>query len=231
MEVSDDIIVLFQEVSDEDVAIAKGFDIKHIGLAENVGIGQGIITLFNHAKYETVLFLEHDWELIENKKTLTERLKSGMKMLDEGFDIVRYRSRKNPGHPLYSSAYKGRELDYFDDWHLVKSPHLLDALHWLDPAREFPDKIQKKGEHFVTTARWANWTNNPFMIRREFYFQNITPFIGQGIQLEKNIASWWVNQPFKIAQGEGLFTHNDLKKHGKPSFVQKVKTKLKKLFS
>ena len=42
--------------------------------------------------------------------------------------------------------HKGNELNYFDDWHNCTSPHLLESLHWLNPATEFPDKIQKDGD-------------------------------------------------------------------------------------
>jgi hypothetical protein len=231
LNLSNDICILFQELSKEDEKLAKKFGVKFIGLNENIGIGKGIVKLFENAKYDKVLFLEHDWELIENSEITQKRLEEGLYFLDKGFDIVRYRSRKNPGHPLYSMVHKGNELDYYDDWHQCTSPHLLESLHWLDPAENFPDKIQKEGEYFTTTSRWANWTNNPFLINKEFYFKNIIPFLGEGVQLEKNIAAWWVQQNFKIAQGEGLFTHNDLKKHRKKTifeyYWEKIKRKIK----
>jgi hypothetical protein len=230
LSLSDDICILYQEVSENDKKLAKKFGIDFIGLKENIGIGKGIVQLFEKAKYNKVLFLEHDWELIENETVAEKRLSEGLQPLSEGFDIVRYRSRKNPGLPLYSMVHKGNELDYYDDWHQCTSPHLLESLHWLNPAEEFPDKIQKKGDYFITTSRWANWTNNPFLIDKEFYFKNIIPFLGEGVQLEKNIATWWVQQDFKIAQGEGLFKHNDLKKHKKTTifeyYLEKIKKKL-----
>lgn len=233
LKISDDIIVLFQEVSKKDIQIAEKYGIKHINLHENIGIGKGIIQLFENAKYETVLFLENDWELIENQTELFDQLNSGIEMLESGYDVVRYRSRKNPGYPLHSLKHKGNELDYYDDWHECTSPHLLESLHWLDPSKEFPDKIQKKGTYFVTTSRWANWTNNPFLINNFFYLEKLAPYAGTSVQFEKNIASWWVKQNFKIAQGEGLFTHNDLKKHAKDAaiiqFLKRIKNKIQKM--
>jgi len=231
LDISDDITILFQEISDKDQKLVEKYGIKHIGLKQNIGIGKGISRLIENAEYDTILFLEHDWELIENKKVLLERIESGLSLLQNGFDIIRYRSRKNPGYPVHSLRHKGQELHYYDTWHKVNSPHLLESLYWLDPAKSFPDKIHKMGEYFVTTSRWANWTNNPFLLRKEFYTKNIQDVAVSSEHFERDIAEWWVKQNFKIAQGEGLFTHTDLKKHGKPSFVQKVKTKLKKLFS
>ena len=122
----------------------------------------------------------------------------------------------------------GSASGYYDDWHLCTSPHLLESLHWLDPAKEFPDKIQMQNGFFVTTSRWANWTNNPFMLNKNFYLEKLTPFAGEGVHFEKNIAPWWVQQNFKIAQGEGLFMHNDLKKYPKKTIFQQYWEKIKR---
>ena len=227
LDLSDDIVILFQEVTDADKAIAKKFKVKYIGLKENVGIGNGIRLLAENAAFEDILFLENDWELIEKKPFTFSRLWSGLEKIGNGYDVVRFRSRRNPGHPLFSITHKGNELGYYDDWHECTSPHLLESLHWLDPAVKFPDKIQKDGDEFVTTARWANWTNNPFLINKNFLLETILPFAGESVSFERNIASWWVKQDFKIAHGEGLFTHNDLKKYPKKNFLRKIMTKLK----
>lgn len=220
---SDDITILFQEATEKDRKLAERYRLKYIPLKENIGIGKAFIQLAEYAKYDKILFLENDWELIENKDITFERLKSGLELLNDGYDVIRYRSRKKPGYPLYSSKYKGKELEYYDDWHQCTSPHLLESLHWLDPSIEFPDKIQKTGEYFVTTSRWANWTNNPFLVEKNFYLETMTQFAGESSTFEKNIAYWWSRQSFKIAQGEGLFMHNDLKKYPPKSFFSKFK--------
>lgn len=230
LHISDDIYILFQEVSDTDKMLADHLNIKFIGLKQNIGIGAGFVELAKNSKYDHILFLEHDWELIENRKTLYAQLKKGLQLLNEGFDVVRYRSRKNPGFPLHSLRHKGNELNYFDDWHQVTSPHLLESLHWLDPAAKFPDKIQKKDGFFITTSRWANWTNNPFLIKKDFYLNTIAPFAGESVHFEKNIAYWWARQEFKIAQGEGLFMHNDLQKHPPVTLFKKGIIYLKRLY-
>lgn len=227
----DDITILFQEVSEKDIKIAQKYNIKYIGIKENIGIGKGIIKLVENTKYNHFLFLEHDWELVENASETYHQLSSGLNLLkNQNFKVIRFRSRKKPGHPLYSLKYKGKELTYYDDWHKVTSPHLLESLHWLDPAEQFPDKIQKKEDFFVTTSRWANWTNNPFLIQKQFYLDELTPFSGKGVQFEKNIAAWWVKQNFKIAQGEGLFMHHDLKKHKKENSLIKTLKRVKNKF-
>ena len=224
---SEDIVVLFQEASNADEKLAAKYKLKTISLKENIGIGKAIKMLAENAKFENVLFLENDWELIENKNTVLHQLKTGLEFLNKNYDVIRYRSRKKPGHPLHSLKHKGNELDYYDDWHNCTSPHLLESLHWLDPAAEFPDKIQKEGDFFVTTSRWANWTNNPFLVKKDFLLHKILSFAGESVSFERNIAEWWTKQNFKIAQGEGLFMHNDLAKYPKNVFLKKIVRKLK----
>ena len=227
LEMSEDVVVLFQEASVADEKLAAKYKLKTILLKENIGIGKAIKMLAENAKFENVLFLENDWELIENKNTVLHQLKTGLEFLNKNYDVVRYRSRKKPGHPLHSLTHKGNELDYYDDWHNCTSPHLLESLHWLDPAAEFPDKIQKEGDFFVTTSRWANWTNNPFLVKKDFLLHKILSFAGESVSFERNIAEWWTKQNFKIAQGEGLFMHNDLAKYPKNVFLKKIVRKLK----
>ena len=228
LDLSDDIVILFQECSSGDKKIAEKFGIKHIDLSENIGIGKGISKLIENAKYETVLFLEHDWELIENQKTVSSQLQEGLNMLKHGYDIVRYRSRSNPGYPVHSMRHKGKELEYYDTWHKVNAPQLLESMYWLDPAVSFPDKIQKSGNFFVTTSRWANWTNNPFLLQKSFFKKNIQNIAEKSEHFERDIAEWWVQQNFIIAQGEGLFMHNDIDKHAEPTMIEKIIRKVKR---
>lgn len=214
LELVNDVTILFQQVSEEDEQIANHFGLPYIGLSDNIGIGNGFLELTKNSKTPNVLILEHDWQLIESKRVTRERLESGIELLDNGFDVIRYRHRTQPGYPHFSFRHKGNELTYWDDEIGCHSPHLLDSLHWLDPAESFPDKIQKRGEYFITTSRWGNWTNNPTMYKKEFYIDTVTPFAGDGIRLEGNISKWWAEQEFKVAHGEGLFKHVDLVKYG-----------------
>jgi hypothetical protein len=213
-DVVNDVNILFQEISEQDKQIATHFGIPYIGLENNIGIGQGFIELTNQAKTDNVLVLEHDWKLIENKETTYERLKSGIEMLNKGYSCIRYRHRKEPGHPHFSFRYKGSELDYYDNEIECTSPHLLDSVHWTDPSQEFSQYIEKDGEYFTTTSRYGNWTNNPCLYKKDFYLNTVYPFAGGGIALEGNISKWWAQQIYKVAHGEGLFKHIDEGKYG-----------------
>jgi hypothetical protein len=214
LDIVNDINILFQEITDEDKQIANHFSLPYIGLNENIGIGKAFIELTKNAKTENILLLEHDWILIEDKETTYNRLNSGLDLLKKGYTTIKYRHRKQPGYPLFTQAsYQGNELNHYDKEIDLISPHLLESLHWLEPADYFPDKIQKEKEYFITTSRWGNWTNNPCMFKKQFYLDVVSQFAGNGIELEGKISAWWARQDFKVAHGEGLFKHEDLKKY------------------
>ena len=215
LDMVNDVTILFQEVTEQDYQIASHFGIDCIGLQQNIGIGKAFKRLTENAQSENVLILEHDWNLIENKETTYERLESGLELLSGSVDVVRYRHRRIPGHPHFSFQYKGKELTYYDDWHEVTSPHLLDSIHWCNPKKKFPEQIGQFGEYFLTSSRYGNWTNNPCLYKKDFYLNVIEPFMGEGIDLERKIAYWWPRQNFGVAHGEGLFKHNDWQKYGK----------------
>jgi len=214
-DISNDITILFQEANGIDKEIAEHFGLKAIYEVENIGIGKAFIKLTESAQTDNVMVLEHDWNLIENPTTTYDRLQSGIGLLDNGYACVRYRHREQPGHPHFSFRHRGNELNYYDPEIECTSPHLLDSVHWLDPAVEFPDKIQRDGDYFVSTSRWANWTNNPSLYKRNFYLDTVEGFAGDGIALEGNISKWWAQQTYKVAHGEGLFKHNDWAKYGR----------------
>ena len=214
-DIVDDVTILFQEFNEQDYQIAKHFGLNVIGMNSNIGIGKAFIKLTENAKNDYVLVLEHDWNLIEDKETTYNTLKRSISAIEMGMDVVRLRHRKNPGYPHFSFRHKGEELTYFDEEIGATSPHLLDSVHWLDPAEQFPDKINKSEDMFWTTSRYGNWTNNPCLYKKQFYLDVVKPFAGDGIALEGNIGRWWVQQNYKVGHNEGLFMHNDWQKYGR----------------
>jgi hypothetical protein len=51
------------------------------------------------------------------------------------------------------------------------------------------------------------------MYKKQFYLDTVTPFVGEGIDLEGKISKWWCEQNYYVAHGEGLFKHLDRKKY------------------
>lgn len=210
-----DVTILFQESTMQDIEIARHFGLDFIALQSNIGIGRGFIRLTENAQSNYVLILEHDWNLIEDKETTYNTLKRSIAAIEMGMDVVRLRHRKNPGNPHFSFRHKGQELTYYDDEIGAQSPHLLDSLHWCEPDIEFSEFIKKSEDMFWTTSRYGNWTNNPCLYKKQFYLDVVKPFAGEGIALEGNIGKWWVQQNYKVGHNEGLFMHNDWQKYGR----------------
>ena len=214
-DIVNDVTILFQEASMQDVEIARHFGLDFIALQTNIGIGKGFLKLTHNAQSDYVLVLEHDWNLIEDKETTYNTLKRSVSAIEMGMDVVRLRHRKNPGNPHFSFRHRGKELTYYDDEIGCTSPHLLDSLHWCEPHIEFSEQIKKSEDMFWTTSRYGNWTNNPCLYKKQFYLDTVRQFAGDGIALEGNISKWWAQQQYKVGHNEGLFTHNDWQKYGR----------------
>jgi hypothetical protein len=214
-DIANDVTILFQEATMQDVEIARHFGLDFMALQSNIGIGKGFIRLTENAQSDYSLVLEHDWNLIEDRETTYNTLKRSISAIEMGMDVVRLRHRTNPGNPHFSFRYRGKELTYYDDEIGCTSPHLLDSLHWCEPDVEFGDFIKKSEDMFWTTSRYGNWTNNPCLYKKQFYLDIVGPFAGEGIALEGNISKWWAQQNYKVGHNEGLFMHNDWQKYGK----------------
>ena len=211
-------IVLLQEGTQEQKYICYEFGFKPISLLANIGIAAGYRALLHAAQEEQFLFLENDWELIQNPEG---QILYGDTLIKDGeADIIRYRSRTNPGSPLWSRQFEGQEY--------LRPSHLLESIHWTDPDK-FPEielyeeivyaimnnsifeggPIEfKTDKWYRTSSKYANWTNNPHMGNTDF-LRSITPRMGGG-DVEKDLQDWWEQQDFKVMQSEGLFTHNRL---------------------
>jgi hypothetical protein len=213
-----DIRILFQEASEEDRKIAQQFAIPGIFLEQNIGLGKGFSHLAKAADCENVLLLEHDWKLIENADFTYQRLAESLALIGSGTDCVRLRHRRRFGYPhMAVNQFRKRPADYVDDWILLGYSHLLESIHWREsPELDWPGKIEKVNDYFKTLSCHGCFTNNPCIYRKDFYLKNVAPFAGDGISNEENISYWWARQHFKIAQGEGLFEHDDRKKYGHP---------------
>lgn len=218
---SNDINIYFQEINDDDKRIAQHFGVKYMGSKDNIGIGQAMMKLANTARHPSILLLEHDWQLICSPKLTDERLSSGLDLLEFGYDCVRYRHREHPGFPHFSEKnYSSVEkaLAYIDPEIKAPYPHLLDSVHWMqEPDKSFPGKIGKQlinnETYYVAPSKFANFTNNPCLYKKDFYLNAVKPFTGSGIQLEGKISYAWARANYNVAHGQGLFRHNDFVKH------------------
>lgn len=207
LNLTDDVSIYFQEISDTDKAIAEEFGITQIyGDDSNVGIGKAFTTLVKGAKYEYVLLLENDWCLVNPSDSTQGYLEEALHLLIQGAaDVIKCRDRIDPGQPLYTLQFRGRERDCPE--------HMGDAIHWLDnPDLKYPEvfsRVEWDGTPwYVMPSKHVSHTNNPCLHSKTFYLKHIAPFSGSGVDLEGNILKYWQSNDFKVAHGMGLFKHN-----------------------
>jgi len=194
----EDKVIFFQEYSPGDADIAAEYGYDAFGSPENIGIAEAYKLLAAYASGEFFLFLENDWLLLEDA---TYAILDGEALLEIGAaDLVRYRHRYEPGNPLWTKQFQGREYD--------RPTHLLDCVHWEEHPEKFTEiaELNSYTKWYRTTAKNANWTNNPHMARTEFIRSSIVPHLG-GDNIERDLQSWWQKQDFKVIQGKGLFKH------------------------
>lgn len=204
LDMVNDVCIFAQEGNDIDYKIAAKYGTDIILSPTNVGIGLGLSTLAHAGETENILLLENDWVILpEFFSVVYSELAKGLEMIDKNkTDVVKYRSRRAPGDPLYTLQFANREMD---------SPkHLFECVHWREnPEVDFPEHIGKNPDTglYYAKSKYANQTNNPCLYKKDFYTSTISPFAGEGNELEGKIDGWWQEQDFTVAHGEGFFTH------------------------
>lgn len=206
-----DFIIFFQAISQKDKEIADQFGLPYYGWSENMvpfdwRIKQAVDTI--NTKY--MLFLENDWDLIEDKGQTEKQLLEAINLIEsKKADVVRFRHRKNPGAPLYSWLQWGLREKLL--WHKAKT-HLMECVHWYkNPEQMFSEYIKKEGEYFFTDCRSVNYTNNPCLYETETFKSKLSPFFLEGQNIELRIEKeYWPSLNLTIAHGPGLFMHNRL---------------------
>lgn len=193
-----DKVIFFQEYSKEDRTIAKNFGWNSFGSPENIGIAEAYKLLVTYASGDLFLFLENDWELIEEPR---EEMQDAAEMLRHNMlDVARFRSRDKPGNPLWSRQYQGNEYS--------RPEYLLDCVYWEKNPLKFPEITQPMYPWYAAKARHANWTNNPTMFRTDWLRETIVDRIVGDVEV--SLQPWWKDQDYMVGQSWGLFTHNRL---------------------
>jgi hypothetical protein len=206
LNLTDDVSIFFQEVSNTDLAIAEEFEIsKVLSSDSNIGIGPAIKTLMENVRYDNVLFLEEDWVIDyhapEYVKIIVE---SSLEMVEEGkVDFCRLRSNNNPGAPLYTLQFKKDPMSSPE--HLIEQVHTYGAVL----AFNYPNIVQFDHDGFIITdSFYGNYSNNPFLCKKQFWLENIAPLDRGGISLEGEIRKTWREAGHKVGYNvPGLFTH------------------------
>ena len=211
LDFTDDIIVVIQpsEVSTKEYEVCMEFkQIRKIFVnEENTRMAGGIDLIQKEAKYDYILFLECDFRVCLKKENLYSLLTHTLELLNNGIDIVRLRSLKQPGHPIQHNLYKSS----FDKNNAECMSQLYLVTHFLEnPEIVFPDYIKRLNTRNLTylmSSKHACYTNNPHIVSKTFYNKYIKPHVIYGATLESQIGFVWSKFDHKICLTEGCFTH------------------------
>lgn len=202
---TDQSLIWFQDISDEDRAIAEEFGWQAAGAA-NCGIAEGMAQIAENLETDLVLFLENDCPCIEPAAEVSSQLERARRLFaDDQLEILRLRHRWQIGDDFqlqkYLSIYPPLALHAEFDQHsqleavpskLVATTRRLSrpfkaaqmsgrAIYIEEhPERAQTGRIQRlagEDELFVTDSRYLNWTNQSVLTTRKFFLETIMAYV------------------------------------------------------
>jgi hypothetical protein len=232
----DEVVILFQEISDQDKKIAEKYNLNYISTPKNIGIYGGMKMLAEAVHTDYILMLENDCILIETQEQIKSQLELAQKRLDQRqVDVYRLRHRFEPGEKFDTiRKYKKYHLDQGEKFNLYKyilrilRPNKYKKLigtalyvHQEPQGYLYSKYINKQPEgDFIVDSEVMNWTNQSVLCKRSWFLEEILTYVQQhpssrlvaGFQdVEKSLnCSWWQNKHYKIGVGLGLFSHKRL---------------------
>ena len=225
------VVINFSELQLEEEKVCKDFNLRYISLQTNNFMAGGFRAIFEHARYETILFLENDFMIGReiSKEATATFIAQSIAFLKAGYDIVRGRRRDNAGYPNYAHIY----LPSLPNKIMADHEHLSETIYWMtDPEQAFPERIKRiRGitpdeKWYAASSYSCAYTNNPYMCTKEFYRMAILPHLPTVGHIENSIIPHWRRGNHTCVFGQGLFTHNDLNKHA--ALAQERDTRLVK---
>ncbi len=241
LDLFDERVIFFPEITDEGRALAQEFGFRAEGQAKNLGIMDGFRGLARALTSETVVMVENDCPLIESLQEAKRQLDRGRALLSSGkVQVVRLRSRRDPGEAFdtvdkYRRVYPGNNASNSDQLRGLalrtfrpdKAKRLIGTSVYVEdnPHELFLDYVVKdQDDYYVVPTSVMTWTNQSIMINRQFFLDQIirrSEAVNgrrkvngfKNLEIELN-DRWWRTRPWKIAVAPGLFTHRRLGDRG-----------------
>lgn len=220
-------LIFFNEVSNEDIKIAKEYGFEVLSSKQNIGIGLPFQQLLEKTTSKYFLFLENDFDLIEKPDVVQARLADAVELLENGVSAVRLRHRYHYGDPNMYLKY------VWDGTFDANNPSLDGVYYWDDICKVYGDiakKIVKPTQDvYIMPSSNSGFTNNPTMYKTEFLKQNILPMKFDSTDvIENRVGDWWYGSDLKAAKGTGLFRHHPIEMSGSAfSNYKRVKQPIK----
>jgi hypothetical protein len=214
LETTDDFFVVIQYSSrqNEEIDVCQKFNIRYVALPDNGKMASGFKAICDNAKYEILLFLENDFCTYCSKEDVKNFITNSLDFINSGRgDIVRGRSRINPGEPNY--AYMN--LRNIPPENFINNSHLSECIYWVEnPEKLYPSKIKKEDpliegqDWYSTLSNHCNYTNNPYMCSKKLFKKLIYPHLEFGSNIEDKLTKLWAIFDLKCIFGFGIFTHD-----------------------
>jgi hypothetical protein len=213
-ELIDDLFVVIQK-SDrqvQEIEVCNEFGLRYIALSDNGLMASGFKAIYENAKYDLIMFLENDFCTYCSNNDIKNYITTAKYFIESGqSDIVRGRSRSNPGDPNF--AYMN--LRNIPPENFINNTHLSECIYWVEKPEElYSTKISKVEpkepgqDWYITTSRHCNWTNNPFICSKEFFKNAVYPYLEFNTNIEKMLTGIWAKANYKCIFGFGIFTHD-----------------------
>lgn len=136
--------------------------------------------------------------------------------------MVKYRSRWRPGHPNWAAIlFRGKENEVF------QQQPICFHYHWMEQPEEiWPYKIQVCHDEpymYCSDAYYCAFTLNPILMSKKFWLEEYMDALPQWkvhdpYQNLEYYFNWepgaWNDRGWTVAQGDGLFRHEDAEKWG-----------------
>lgn len=212
-DIVDDLFVVIQKSEREqmEIDVCNESNVRYILMPDNGHMAWGFKAIYDNARNDILLFLENDFIITASKSDIYNFLYNSVYFLyDKNCDIVRGRSRTNPGEPNHALHLKNTSPLILEN-----SSHLSEVLYWDEqPHRTYPSKISQiepingTDTWYVISSKSCNYTNNPYLCKRSFFKSEIYPYLFFGENIENRLTPIWSQKDFTCVVGPGLFTHN-----------------------
>ena len=242
----EDAVVFFQEISDEDRAVAERYGFRTEGNDQNVGILQGIKSAVSAVRSDVVLFLECDCLLVQEPEVAVRALSVAVNdILSGAVELMRLRFLREQGDDYCTTdkyfRYWAHGSDTADGKRQLRRLLRPAKAHRLigeacrvcpDAEKIFPRQIKRLSSgNFCVDSSVLSWTNQSIMVRKSWFLKTIIPFAekhprSRGVNgypdLEKEMnCGWWRRQHFNVGWSNPcLFSHHRL---DRPEDDEKVK--------
>jgi len=175
---SENRLIFFQELSDNEISIANQYNCRYIGDKNNIGILNAYIKMVEECKTEYFIFCENDFLLLDkqNDYSLLKCFQDLEILLKENyFSQIKLSNVKNPGFLYCYPKNKKEWLSISQD----NFPYKIESFSWIDNPKQFYNisTVQKNYEWYIVDFKDQRWSNHIYVSNTDFLKKVILPLL------------------------------------------------------